>query len=229
MCFLVHRPRSGPLSLASERRTDWRPTRQPADHDRCHSSSCANVHGGQPAPDRRNREHLFVHVRRDRAAFRHLRCLVRRVAGPDSTSDRTTGVLSGKPTAAGTFTFAVTASNGTAPDAVTPDLTITVATPAPPVFTADSPPSTATVGSAYSYTFAATGPPAPTYSLASGAVPTGLTLNGTTGELSGSPTQAGTFSFVVKATDGTPPDAVTPTITVWCRRLRSMRSTTSTR
>jgi len=57
---------------------------------------------------------------------------VRVTAGtlPDGLPLSTDGVLSGTPTAAGTFTFTLTASNGTAPDAVLNDVTITVTPPA---------------------------------------------------------------------------------------------------
>jgi len=55
---------------------------------------------------------------------------------------------------------------------------------ASPVFTADSPPTSATVGTPYSYTFRATGNPAPTFSVARGTVPPGLSLNAATGVLS---------------------------------------------
>jgi hypothetical protein len=123
----------------------------------------------------------------------------------------TTGVLSGTPTAGGVFTFRVKAANGVSPDAVTPSLTINVA--APPVFTAVTPPG-AKKGSAYSYTFAASGNPAPTFSVASGSIPTGLTLNSTTGVLSGTPSAAGQFSFTVKAANGVTPNAVSNTITI---------------
>ena len=57
-------------------------------------------------------------------------------------------------------------------------------------------------GTAYSQTLTATGGTAPyTYAVAAGSLPAGLTLNTATGELSGTPTTAGTFNFTVQATD----------------------------
>ncbi|WP_186466985.1 putative Ig domain-containing protein [Arthrobacter sp. UKPF54-2] len=125
------------------------------------------------------------------------------------------GVLSGTPTAAGSSTFTVAATNGVSPDAVTPSRTITVSdAQAAPVFTASTPPGTATVGSPYSYTFAASGNPAPSFNVASGSLPAGLALNSASGVLSGTPTAAGSSTFTVAATNGVSPDAVTPVITI---------------
>ncbi|MDQ6840010.1 MAG: putative Ig domain-containing protein [Actinomycetota bacterium] len=80
-------------------------------------------------------------------------------------------------------------------------------------FTADSPP-TATVGTAYAYTFIATGHPPPSYTVASGSLPAGLALKASTGVLSGTPTAAGSSTFTVRATNGVNPDAVSPSITI---------------
>jgi hypothetical protein len=67
--------------------------------------------------------------------------------------------------------------------------------------TCGSPP-TAHVGAAYSSTCPASGGTAPyTYSILSGALPAGLTLNTATGEISGTPTTKGTSSFIVQVTD----------------------------
>jgi hypothetical protein len=77
-----------------------------------------------------------------------------------------------------------------------------------PVWITATPPNAAS-GSAYSYTFVATGSPTPTYAITSGVLPTGLTFNGTTGVLSGTPTLVGSFSFTVTASNGVSPDAVT--------------------
>jgi len=86
--------------------------------------------------------------------------------------------------------------------------------PVAPTFTADSPPTTATVGTAYSYTFTASGTPSPTFAVNSGTLPGGLALNSTTGILSGTPTTAGPFTFTVSASNGTTPNAVSPSITI---------------
>ena len=130
------------------------------------------------------------------------------------TLNSTTGVLSGTPTTAAAYPFVVTASNGVTPNAVSPTINVTIAASGTaPTFTADTPPA-AQYSVAYTYTFTASGSPAPTFSVTSGALPTGLSLNGTTGVLSGTPTVPGLFSFVVTATNGVAPDAGSPTITI---------------
>ncbi|WP_169739988.1 IPT/TIG domain-containing protein [Actinospica robiniae] len=83
-----------------------------------------------------------------------------------------------------------------------------------PAFTADTPPATATVGQPYSYTYAATGVPAPTFSVASGSLPAGLALNAATGLLSGTPTAPGAATFTVKADNGGGNAAVGPSTTI---------------
>lgn len=72
--------------------------------------------------------------------------------------------------------------------------------PLAPVWVTFSPP--AGTAAAYSYQFVATDDSgdAPTYSLASGSLPPGLTLS-SSGLLSGTPSTAGTFTFNIRATD----------------------------
>ena len=52
--------------------------------------------------------------------------------------------------------------------AAAPTVTATITVDQEPAFTLDSPPTTATVGQPYAYTFAASGAPAPTYALGAG-------------------------------------------------------------
>ena len=71
-----------------------------------------------------------------------------------------------------------------------------------PVFTGASPALTVTGGSVYSYTFAASGSPAPTFALGAGA-PAWLSIDATTGALSGTvPTGITSFSYSVDASNG---------------------------
>jgi len=73
----------------------------------------------------------------------------------------------------------------------------------PPVLaiTVGSLPTGATA-TAYSATLSATGGTTPyTWSISSGQLPSGLSLNASTGAISGTPTQAGTSAFAIKVTD----------------------------
>lgn len=55
---------------------------------------------------------------------------------------------------------------------------------------------------AFTETFVGSGGAGPyTFAITAGAVPTGLSLNGSTGELSGTPTVSGVFNFTIRATD----------------------------
>ena len=69
---------------------------------------------------------------------------------------------------------------------------------------------------AYTTTLQASGGIAPlTWSIASGSLPTGLSLASTTGIISGTPTAAGTFNFTAKVTDsGLPAQTATHTYTI---------------
>jgi cyclophilin family peptidyl-prolyl cis-trans isomerase len=116
---------------------------------------------------------------------------------PTGLSLSTAGVISGTPTAAGTFTGTVTASNGIGA-AATQNFSITVNQA--PVITS-SQPSAAIANTPYNFSYTTTGFPAPTFSVTSGALPTGLSLS-TAGVISGTPTAAGTFTGTVTASNG---------------------------
>jgi uncharacterized protein YhjY with autotransporter beta-barrel domain len=119
------------------------------------------------------------------------------------TINASTGVVSGTPTAGGTFNFTVKAidsSTGAGPynGTVAASITVNAAT----ITVSPNFPPNMTTGQAYSQTFTASGGTS-TYSFAltSGAFPAGVTLNASTGVLSGTPTQGGTFNFTITATD----------------------------
>lgn len=117
------------------------------------------------------------------------------------TLNGSTGEISGTSTSTASETFTVSAVDangcpGTRTYTVTPVCPVITVTPA-------SLPA-GTVGVAYSQTMAATGGTAPrTFAISSGTLPAGLTLNTSTGEISGTPTAGNGAgdSITVRATD----------------------------
>jgi len=114
-----------------------------------------------------------------------------------------TGIISGTPTASGTSYFTVQVADSQQPaDTDTQALSITVnAAPPAPTITTTSLPS-GTRGTPYSATVQATGGTLPyAWSIVSGSLPTGLSLNSSTGVISGTPKKKGTKSFTIRCTD----------------------------
>lgn len=70
-----------------------------------------------------------------------------------------------------------------------------------------SAPAEGQVGADYEHTITATGEPVPGYTIVEGSLPPGLTLDSTTGIISGQPTEAGTYPVTVSAGNGALPDA----------------------
>jgi len=109
-----------------------------------------------------------------------------------------TGVLSGTTNSVGTFPLTVTATDGNSCSGSNSyTLTINCQT-----ITVTNPGVTqGTAGVAFSQTFTKSGILGTVTWSESGALPTGITLNSSTGVLSGTTTQVGSFPIVVKATD----------------------------
>jgi outer membrane protein OmpA-like peptidoglycan-associated protein len=112
----------------------------------------------------------------------------------------TTGAITGTPTAVASFSFEITATNVAGSIAKTFTGSTSAGAPTPPTWT-DSAIADMTEGVAFSDSVAAAGSPAPTYSVSSGSLPAGLSLDSTTGAITGTPTSTGLFAFVITASN----------------------------
>ena len=121
---------------------------------------------------------------------------------PAGLSDNTSGLISGTPTEAGTFTFTESASDGT--DAGTVDITLVIGGGTITVTPGSGSLPPATAYQAYSQSLSASGGTAPyTYAQVPGtAPPAGISI-GSGGSISGTATALGTTNFSVKVTDNT--------------------------
>ena len=116
---------------------------------------------------------------------------------PGLTLGASTGLLSGTPTTAGSYSFTVQVTDHSGLTATEP---VTLAIVPGPSLNFPAPPAgwTHTV---YGYTLTESGGTSPfAWSVSSGALPAGISLSAD-GNLTGTPTATGTFSFTVKVTD----------------------------
>lgn len=121
-------------------------------------------------------------------------------------------VVSGTPTTPGSVTLVIQVTDaGSPPQTATGTVTLTVTSSASTLLL--TPPPPATVNVPYTGTIGVSGGTAPyACSLASGTLPTGLTLNGCV--VSGTPTAVGTSTATMQATDsGWPPNTTTGSVT----------------
>jgi YVTN family beta-propeller protein len=132
---------------------------------------------------------------------------------PSGLSQNTsTGAITGTPTTGGTFPFTVKVTDSsTGHTTATAAFSITVAGPVTLVVSTTSL-ATGQNGISYSATLAASGGLTPyAWSIAGGALPAGLSLDSSTGAITGTPTVDGTSTFTVQVADSTTPAAATAT------------------
>lgn len=127
--------------------------------------------------------------------------------------DTSSGVLSGTPNRAFSGSYVITASNGT--QTATATLIIEISAPAPPAISPASREITGTRGTALNipgYTATGSFSGSVSYSIEP-ALPGGLSINSSTGAITGSPNQSiAQTRFVVTATDGTSDGTATATL-----------------
>lgn len=120
-----------------------------------------------------------------------------------------TGLIGGKPTASGVFGFTVRAANGfssaSKPLSLTVNLSASISTKSLP---------DTVIGASYSQTLTATGTGPITWTISSGALPPGLSINSATGVINGTTTASGLFTFTPQAANAWSSDSKPLTIRV---------------
>jgi large repetitive protein len=131
-------------------------------------------------------------------------------AGLTLASSNTASVnITGVPTAVGTSTVTIQATNGSGTP-ISESFTITVNPPPSLTITTPAIIAPGTVGQSYSYVLqAAYGTPPYKWSLVSGTLPPGLNPPTSGGIIAGTPTTVGTFTFNVQVTDSATPNPAT--------------------
>jgi mono/diheme cytochrome c family protein len=118
---------------------------------------------------------------------------------PTGLAISSSGVISGTPSATGTFSFTVKVTDSAAAS-ITKSLSIVVTTGTAPLSISTSSLPGGTVGTAYSQTLAATGGTAPYRWSYNGSLPPGVAVT-SAGAVTGTPTTAGSYSFTVLVSD----------------------------
>ena len=120
-----------------------------------------------------------------------------------------TGLISGTPTVAGTFTLTLHPSNAAGKGTGTLKLTVTGTGGVPVITSAKT--ASGTVNVAFSYQIVATNSPT---SYGVQGLPAGLGVNATTGKITGTPTKAGTYTLTLNCYNGAGKGSATMTLTI---------------
>lgn len=127
---------------------------------------------------------------------------------PNGLSLSTAGLISGTPTAAGSFTFSVRVVDASTPQqSAQKQFTITiVSNPQTSLTIQTQTLPGGMVGAAYTATILVSGGTTPyTFSVSAGALPAGLTFGAASGTISGTPTAAGSYTFTIRVVDSSNP------------------------
>ena len=118
---------------------------------------------------------------------------------PAGMSLSTAGVLSGTPTQTGNFPVTIKATDA---EGCTGEQAITLVINCPTITVSPASLPGGTIGSAYSQSVSQSGGVGTTtFAVTSGSLPSGLTLNSSSGAITGTPNGVGTFDFTITATD----------------------------
>ena len=134
--------------------------------------------------------------------------------------DSSSGAVTGTPNVQGAFTMTVTVTDSTTPTHQTDSKLIPITIdPGTLIITTPSPLPGGQAGAAYNQTLGITGGTTPFHWSATG-LPSGLTLNASTGQITGSPTLGGTSSVNFTVTDsGNPVQTATKTLSITIQSL----------
>jgi hypothetical protein len=126
------------------------------------------------------------------------------------TVNTSNGLISGTPTAVGSFSVTISATNASGTGSATLALTINASQQAAPVITSAGSAS-GTMGSALSYQITASNNPT---SFSATGLPAGLTVNTSNGLISGTPAAAGSTNAAISATNAGGTGTATLTLTI---------------
>ena len=133
---------------------------------------------------------------------------------PGLTLSSSNGIISGTPIVSGTFSFTAQVSDaGNPQQTVSKPLSITILDT---LVVTTTTLSNGVVSAAYTATLSAGGGTLPyTWSITNGSLPSGLTLSSSNGVISGTPSVAGTFSFMAQVSDaGNPQQMVSKPLSI---------------